>query len=116
MRTPKVRSAGGRALLDGCPGGVLPLTSISYTQEKITQKGRDSASANDPGDVWHTRLRHRFSIPSGTAGLNLRNTDCYAGENCDPLQDRLKALVMIGHLVQLFPLLLQGLRRRTHIE
>src|SRR5664279_852225 len=32
------------------------------------------------------------------------------------LRDRLKALPMIGHLVQLLPLLLQRFRRRTHIE
>jgi hypothetical protein len=32
------------------------------------------------------------------------------------LRDRLRALSMIGHLVQLFPLLLQGLCRRAHIQ
>src|ERR1039457_6066090 len=32
------------------------------------------------------------------------------------LRDRLKALPMIGHLVQLLPLLLQSFRRRTHIQ
>src|ERR1039457_446636 len=32
------------------------------------------------------------------------------------LRDRLVALPMIGHLVQLFPFLLQSFRRRTHIE
>ena len=66
-------------------GGVLPLTSISYTAEKINEKGRDSASATDPGRVWHARSRHRFSIPSGEAGTNLRKTARYAGKNCDPL-------------------------------
>ena len=34
----------------------------------------------------HARLRHRFSIPSGVAGTNLRKTARYAGENRDPLQ------------------------------
>lgn len=32
------------------------------------------------------------------------------------LRDRLVALPMIGHLVQLFPFLLQSFRRRTHIQ
>src|SRR5664280_3228104 len=32
------------------------------------------------------------------------------------LRDRLAALPIIGHLVQLFPFLLQSFRRRTHIE
>src|SRR5438445_2033100 len=32
------------------------------------------------------------------------------------LRDRLKTLTMIRHLVQLFPFLLQGLRRRTHVQ
>src|SRR5450756_2176057 len=32
------------------------------------------------------------------------------------LRDRLEALPMIRHLVQLFPLLLQGFGRRTHVE
>src|ERR1039458_9490863 len=32
------------------------------------------------------------------------------------LRDRLKALAMIRHLVQLLPLLLQSFRRRTHIQ
>jgi len=32
------------------------------------------------------------------------------------LRDGLKTLPMIGHLVQLLPLLLQGFLRRTHVE
>jgi len=34
----------------------------------------------------HARLRQPFSIPSGTAGTNLRKTARYAGENREPLQ------------------------------
>jgi hypothetical protein len=35
----------------------------------------------------HARLRQPFSIPSGTAGTNLRKTARYAGENREPLHD-----------------------------
>jgi hypothetical protein len=34
----------------------------------------------------HARLRQPFSIPSGTAGTNLRKPARYAGENREPLQ------------------------------
>src|SRR5712691_5140621 len=71
---------------DWCSLGVLPLTSTSYTQEKVSGQGRDSASGERSRRVWHARFRHRFSIPSGAAGTNLRKTARYAGENCDPLQ------------------------------
>src|SRR5437870_5357692 len=37
--------------------GVLPLTSISYASEKVTKRegiALDSATASDPGGVWHS--------------------------------------------------------------
>jgi hypothetical protein len=37
----------------------------------------------------HARLRQPFSLPSGTAGINLRKVARYAWENCDPSQLRI---------------------------
>jgi hypothetical protein len=68
-------------------GGVLPLTSTSYTQEKVSKKGRDRALGERSRRAWHARFRRRFSIPSGVAGTTLRKTARYAGKNFDPLQD-----------------------------
>ena len=65
----------------GSSSAHLDILHIAASREK----GRDSASATDPGGVWHARSRHRFSIPSGAAGTTLKNTAHYAGENCDPL-------------------------------
>ena len=66
--------------------GVLPLTSISYTAEKVTKREGIATLATPSRGVWHARSRRRFSIPSGVAGTNLRKTARYAGKNCDPLQ------------------------------
>ena len=68
--------------------GVLPLTSISYTSEKVTKRAGIARSATLSRGVWHARPRRRFSILSGVAGINLRKTIRYAGKNYDPLHPR----------------------------
>jgi len=86
MRTPKVRSAAGELFWMGVRGSSSAHLDILHIRESH-EKGRDSASATDPGGVWHARSRHRFSIPSGVAGTNLRKTARYAGKNCDSLHE-----------------------------
>lgn len=70
--------------------GVLPLTSISYTSEKVTKREGIAPLDERSPRVLHARSRHRFSIPSGVAGTNLRKTARYAGKNCDPLHSGTK--------------------------
>ena len=83
MRTPKVRSAGGRALWDWCPGEFF--RSPRYpTHDKVGI----AACAERSRRVWRDRFRHRFSIPSGVAETNLRKAARYAGENREPLHNR----------------------------
>ncbi len=86
MRTPKVRSGGGRALWTDVALGALPLTSTSYTREGRGLE-RDSCIGRDDPAVLHARFRQPFALPSGTAGTNLRQAARYAWENCDPLQN-----------------------------
>jgi hypothetical protein len=72
--------------------GVLPLTSTSYTSEKVTKREGIAPLDDRSPCVLHAPSRHRFSIPSGVAGANPRKTARYAGKNCDPLQ-LLEALI-----------------------
>ena len=72
--------------MDGCPGESF--RSIRYpTHLRKSRKGEGIARRRTPSrGVWHAQSQHRFSIPSGVAGTNLRKTARYAGKNCDPLQ------------------------------
>src|SRR5580700_7988542 len=71
----------------GVQGGVLPLTSTSYTHEKVDGREGIAQSGERSRWVWHSRFRRRLAISSGVAGPTLRKTARYALEDFDPLHE-----------------------------